>query len=67
MTVLSAILQSILNATSYNKHELPAPRVILWPDENRLWIECIEPLRTSYPSLWSLGNHAPEHATGPAA
>lgn len=67
MTVLSAILQSIRNVASYNKHELAAPRVILWPDENRLWIECIEPLRASYPALWSLGDYVPDHATGPAA
>jgi hypothetical protein len=32
MTVLTSILQSILNAASYNRHELAAPRVILWPD-----------------------------------
>ena len=54
MTILTSILQSIRNAASYNKHELAAPRVILWPDEERLWTHCIEPLRESYPALWSL-------------
>jgi len=66
MTVLTSILQSILNAASYNRHELAAPRVILWPDEERLWTQCIEPLRASYPALWSLGDYAPDNATGPA-
>jgi hypothetical protein len=66
MTVLTSILQSIRNAASYNKHELAAPRVILWPDEERLWMHCIEPLRASYPALWSLGDYAPDKATGPA-
>jgi hypothetical protein len=67
MTVLTSILQSIRSAASYNKHELAAPRVILWPDEERLWMQCIEPMRASYPALWSLGDYAPGKATGPAA
>jgi len=68
MTVLESIIQSIRNAAaSYNKHELAPPRVILWPDEERLWIQCIEPLRTSYPAMWSLGDYSPDDAIGPAA
>jgi len=67
MTILESILKSIRSAASYNKHELAAPRVILWPDEERLWTQCIEPLRASYPALWSLGDYAPDQATGPAA
>jgi len=67
MTVLEYILQSLRNAASYNRHELAAPRVILWPDEERLWTQCIEPLRASYPALWSLGDYSPDTATGPAA
>ncbi len=65
MTILKSIIQSIRNAASYNKHELAAPRVILWPDEERLWTQCIEPLRASCPALWSLGDYSPEQATGP--
>jgi hypothetical protein len=60
MTVITSILQSIRNAASYNKHELAAPRVILWPDEERLWTQCIELLRESYPALWSLGDYSPD-------
>ncbi len=67
MTVLESILKYLRNAASYNKHELAAPRVILWPDEERLWTQCVELLRESYSSLWSLGDYAPEKATGPAA
>ena len=66
MTVLKSILQSICNAASYNKHELAAPRMILWPDEERLWSPCIAPLRANYPDLWSLGDYCPEQAIGPA-
>jgi hypothetical protein len=67
MSVLASILQSLRSAASYNTHELAAPRVILWPDEERLWTACIEPLRVSYAALWSLGEYAPDQATGPAA
>jgi len=66
MTVLASLLQSLRNAASYNRHELAAPRVILWPDEERLWTACIEPLRANYTALWSLGAYAPDQATGPA-
>jgi hypothetical protein len=67
MTVLASILQSLRIAASYNTHELAAPRVILWPDEERLWTQSIEPLLESYPALWSLGDYSPDQATGPAA
>ena len=67
MTILESILKSLYSAASYNKHELAAPRVVLWPDEEQLWTQCIGPLRASYAALWSLGDYAPDKATGPAA
>lgn len=67
MTILESILKSLRNAALYNQHELVAPRVILWPDEDRLWSQCIGALRQSYPALWSLGDYAPDQGTGPAA
>ena len=67
MTVITSILQSIRDAASYNKHELAAPRLILWPDEERLWIRVIELLRARHSALWSLGDYEPDKATGPAA
>ena len=67
MTILELILKSLRSAASYNKHELAAPRVILWPDEDRQWSQCIEQLRINYPALWSLGDYLPEQLTGPAA
>jgi hypothetical protein len=66
MTILASILQSLRNAAFYNRHELAAPPVILWPDEERLWGRCVEPLRASYPALWSLGDYSPGEASGPA-
>ena len=51
MTVITSILQSIRDAASYNKHELAAPRLILRPDEERLWIRVIELLRARHSAL----------------
>jgi hypothetical protein len=67
MTVFESILQSLRSGAAYNRHELAAPRVILWPDEERLWTQSIESLRVSYPAMWSLGDYSPDQATGPAA
>lgn len=66
MTILSSMLKAIRKAATFNRHELAAPRVILWTDEERLWTQCIDLLRASYPALWSLGDFAPDQATGPA-
>ena len=67
MNVLTAILDSFRDAANYNSHELAAPTVILWPDEERLWAEAIEALRVGYPLLWTLGEYDPDKAAGPAA
>lgn len=67
MNVLTAILESFRDAANYNSHELAAPSVILWPDEERLWTQTIYDLRASYPLLWTLGDYDPDKATGPAA
>jgi hypothetical protein len=67
VTIFESIIKYLRSAAAYNKHELAAPRVILWPDEESLWIKCIVPLRASYPALWSLGDYSPDQATGPAA
>lgn len=66
MNVLTAILESFRDAADYNSHELAAPTVILWPDEESLWIDSVDELRASYPLLWTLGEYAPEKAVGPA-
>jgi hypothetical protein len=66
MNILESILQSLRDAALYNQHELAAPRVVLWPDEERLWAKCIDALRERYMALWTLGDYAPDKMTGPA-
>lgn len=67
MTLLESIHASLRSGALYNMHEVAAPRVILWPDEERLWERCIETLRAGRLDLWTLGAYAPEKASGPAA
>lgn len=67
MTVLTSLIAALRDAAKFNKHELAPPRVILWPDADRLWTSCIEVLRESLPALWSLGDYAPAKGSGPAA
>jgi hypothetical protein len=66
MKISELILKSLQNTASYNKHELAAPSVILWPDEEQLWLKCFESLQNQYPALWSLGEYDPDKGTGPA-
>ena len=66
MTILNSINKSLQRAALYNQHDLAAPRVILWPDEDQLWLHCVDALRHSYPEFWTLGDYAPELKTGPA-
>ncbi len=67
MSILAALIAALRKAGEFNKHELAPPRVILWPDADRLWTSCIDGLRASLPALWTLGDYAPDAATGPAA
>src|ERR1035437_5748090 len=66
MSILESIIESLRNATLFNSHELAAPVVILWTDEERLWAECIGPLRSHFADLWSLGDYDPDKSSGPA-
>ena len=66
MNVLTAVLESFRDAANYNSHELAAPAVILWSDEDRLWTQAVGTLRAGYPLLWTLGDYDPGKATGPA-
>ena len=67
MTILASVVAALRGAAKFNKQEVAVPRVILWPDQDRLWASCVKPLRETLPALWTLGDYAPENATGPAA
>ena len=37
MTVFDRLVTALRQAARYNRHDLSAPRVVLWPDGERLW------------------------------
>jgi hypothetical protein len=69
MTVITSMIESIRKAALYNRHELAPPRVILWPDEDRFWMEAIDLLRASFPLVVVAGGLRPRqgHRSGSLA
>ncbi|MEQ1762346.1 MAG: BREX-1 system phosphatase PglZ type B [Pyrinomonadaceae bacterium] len=65
MLIIEQIIAAVRSAATYNSHELAAPSVILWPDQEGLWIDCIDELRAACPELLSLGTYDPERSEGP--
>lgn len=66
MKVIEELHKYICNAGSYNSNSELAPKVILWPDGERLFERCIPVLLKEIPELLVLGIYNPENRTGPA-
>ena len=66
MTVLTHLIAAIRQAAIYNRHDLTAPRVVLWPDGGRLWARVIPLLRDAMPELLALDRVADGDHQGPA-
>lgn len=67
MTVLDQLLKTLVHCADHNGNDVVAPRVILWPDGERLWEPVIGSVRAACPRLFTLGEYAAEDHTGPAA
>jgi hypothetical protein len=67
MRILDQFVVALRQASSYNRHDLAPPQVILWPDEDGLWGQCIDVIRSIYPTLYSLGEYSTSKESGPAA
>lgn len=67
MRILDHFVVALRQASSYNRHDLAPPQVILWPDEDGLWGKCIDGIRSIYPTLYSLGEYSTSKESGPAA
>ena len=55
MTILDHLATALRQAARYNRHDLSAPRVVLWPDGERLWEKAIPLLSEALPELLALG------------
>jgi hypothetical protein len=56
MTVLDHLIAKLRDAAVYNRHDLAAPRVIIWTDAERAWSRVIGLLRDAVPELMTLAN-----------
>lgn len=66
MTLLEAVLKSLLHAAQHNPGDTVAPVAVLWTDADGQWRPVVEQLRGLLPQLLTLGEYDPETHTGPA-
>ena len=65
MTISEELINALRKAASYNRNDLAAPRVVIWPDGERLWGKVLPALVESMPELLVLdaaemnGNRGP--------
>ncbi|MCG6941953.1 MAG: BREX-1 system phosphatase PglZ type B [Thiohalocapsa sp.] len=65
-SVLDALIGSLRDAATYNRHDLAPPAVILWTDGERLWEPVISLLLEAVPELLVLAEAADGTRRGPA-
>lgn len=65
-TVLDQLILSLKQASSYNRHDLAEPEVILWTDGEQLWRRSVPRLLDAIPELLVLEPKATGPRTGPS-
>lgn len=66
MTVLESLIAALRAAATYNRHDLAAPRVVLWPDGEGLWQGIVPELMQAMPELLVLNLDQLDGAQGPS-
>jgi hypothetical protein len=66
ITVLEAIVQSLLNAAAFNSGDSVAPAAVLWADAEGEWLPIVAKLQELMPQLIIFGDYDPQRKTGPA-
>jgi hypothetical protein len=66
MTLLEAVLASLMHTARYNPGDVVAPAAVLWTDADGQWRPVVEQLRTLMPELLTLGDFDAKTRTGPA-
>jgi len=64
--VLAALADAIRAAAAFDKNDQVAPAVVLWPDEEKGWVDLLPKLREVMPELLTLGAFDAATKTGPA-
>lgn len=65
-TVLECLIERVRQAAIYNRHDLAAPSVILWPDGEGLWADAIPLLLEAMPELLALDTEPQGEQRGPS-
>jgi hypothetical protein len=65
VTVLDALIASLMKTCEHNSNAKVGPAAILWPDGTRQWNDVIPRLREHFPIL-TLGDYDADSLTGPA-
>lgn len=65
-TVLAALVAAIRGAAAFDKNDQVPPAAVLWPDEDKLWIDLLPKLRDAMPELLTLGAYDVATRAGPA-
>lgn len=65
-SLLQHIKSSILSAKKYNRSQVTAPKVILWPDPEKQWTSVVDRLREEIDGFITLGTFKPDELEGPA-
>lgn len=66
MTVLERLRELLRAASTYNKHDLASPTVVIWPDGDRLWESAIGTIQKLVPELLVLRRETDGDGGGPA-
>lgn len=66
MTVLEHIVSSLRSAAIYNKHDVAAPSVILWPDGQRQWESVAANIGESLGRFYTLNDEVTGTQAGPS-
>jgi hypothetical protein len=65
VTVQGLLVEALRRAASFNRHEFVPPRVVLWPDGDRLWASAVDALVDAVPEMFVLGPAAVGGRRGP--
>lgn len=66
MTILDHLVSSLRQAANYNRHDLAAPRVVLWTDGEQLWSKVVTLVGDAMPELLVLNGAPAENRQGPS-
>lgn len=65
-TVLDAFVAALRGAAAFDKNDQVPPAAVLWPDEERAWVDLLPKLRAVMPELLTVGAYDASTKTGPA-